>query len=97
VHGVVILDKPRGVSSAAAVDHVKRALGADRAGHGGTLDPIATGVLPICLGCATKLAQYLLADDKAYEADLVLGIETDTLDKTGIVTARARTAAPRPA
>ena len=69
MNGVLILDKPPGMSSAAAVDHVKRALGASRAGHGGTLDPIATGVLAICLGEATKLAPYLLADDKAYEAD----------------------------
>jgi tRNA pseudouridine55 synthase len=89
MHGGLVLDKPPGMSSAAAVEHVKRALGADRAGHGGTLDPIATGVLAICLGQATKLAQYLLADDKSYEAEALLGIETDTLDKTGIETARA--------
>jgi tRNA pseudouridine(55) synthase len=69
------------------VDRVKRALGVDRAGHGGTLDPIATGVLPICLGAATKLAQYLLADDKEYEAVGVLGVATDTLDRTGRVVA----------
>jgi len=86
VHGVLILDKPQGMSSAAAVDHVKRTLGVARAGHGGTLDPLATGVLAICLDAATKLAPYLLADDKAYEADGVLGIETDTLDRTGTVT-----------
>jgi tRNA pseudouridine55 synthase len=87
--GGLVIDKPTGISSAVAVEHVKRTLGADRAGHGGTLDPIATGVLPICLGAATKLAQYLLADDKGYEADLVLGVETDTLDRTGTVVARA--------
>jgi len=75
------------MSSASAVDHVKKRLAAKRAGHGGTLDPIATGVLPICLGEATKLAAYLLADDKAYEAEAVLGIETDTLDRTGTVIA----------
>lgn len=75
------------MSSAAAVDHVKKRLGAKRAGHGGTLDPIATGVLPICLGEATKLAAYLLADDKEYEAEALLGVETDTLDRTGTVTA----------
>jgi tRNA pseudouridine55 synthase len=86
VNGVLVLDKPPGMSSAAAVDHVKRALGASRAGHGGTLDPIATGVLAICLGEATKLAPYLLADDKAYEALAVLGVATDTLDRTGAVT-----------
>src|SRR5512143_1944847 len=87
MNGVLVLDKPRDMSSAAAVEHVKRRLGVKRAGHGGTLDPIATGVLPICLDEATKLAQYLLADDKEYEADLVLGIETDTYDRTGTVTA----------
>jgi tRNA pseudouridine55 synthase len=87
VDGVLVLDKPAGLSSAGAVDRVKRALGADRAGHGGTLDPIATGVLPVCLGAATKLAQYLLADDKAYEAEGVLGVLTDTLDRTGRVVA----------
>ena len=86
MNGVIVLDKPARMSSASAVEYVKRRLGAKRAGHGGTLDPIATGVLPICLGEATKLAQYLLADDKAYEADLVLGVETDTLDRTGTVT-----------
>jgi tRNA pseudouridine55 synthase len=86
VNGVLVLDKPPGMSSAAAVDHVKRRLRAKRAGHGGTLDPIATGVLAVCLGEATKVAQYLLADDKAYRAELVLGRVTDTLDRTGIVT-----------
>ena len=87
MNGVLVLDKPPRMSSAAAVDHVKRRLGAKRAGHGGTLDPIATGVLPICLGEATKLAAYLLADDKEYEADAILGVETDTLDRTGTVVA----------
>jgi tRNA pseudouridine55 synthase len=87
VNGVLVLDKPTGMSSAAAVDRVKRALGVARAGHGGTLDPIATGVLAICLDEATKLAPYLLADDKAYEAVAVLGVATDTLDRTGAVTA----------
>jgi len=86
VHGVLVIDKPTGMSSATAVDHVRRTLGVARAGHGGTLDPIATGVLPICVGAGTKIAQFLLADDKAYIADGVLGIETDTLDRTGRVT-----------
>ena len=85
MNGVLVLDKPPGMSSAAAVDHVKKRLGAKRAGHGGTLDPIATGVLPICLGEATKLAAYLLADDKEYEAEATLGVETDTQDRTGNV------------
>ena len=87
MNGVLVLDKPPRMSSAAAVDHVKRRLGVKRAGHGGTLDPIATGVLPICLDEATKLAAYLLADDKEYEADAILGVETDTLDRTGTVVA----------
>jgi tRNA pseudouridine55 synthase len=83
LNGILVLDKPAGMSSAQAVDHVKRAFRVKRAGHGGTLDPIATGVLAICLGEGTKIAQYLLADDKAYRAELVLGRETDTLDRTG--------------
>ncbi len=85
MHGIIVVDKPTGMTSATAVEQVRRTLGLARAGHGGTLDPIATGVLPICVGAATKLAQFLLADDKAYEAEAVLGIETDTLDRTGRV------------
>ena len=83
MHGVLVIDKPAGVSSAMAVERVRRDLRIDRAGHGGTLDPLATGVLPICVGAGTKLAQFLLADDKAYEAEGMLGVETDTLDRTG--------------
>jgi tRNA pseudouridine55 synthase len=77
------------------VDKVKRALGAKRAGHGGTLDPLATGVLPVCLGAATKLAAYLLADDKGYEAEGILGVTTDTLDRTGVVTGERPVATTR--
>ncbi len=87
MHGVLVIDKPAGRSSAATVEQVKRTLGADRAGHGGTLDPIATGVLAVCINAGTKVAHYLLADDKAYEATGVFGIETDTLDRTGRVVA----------
>jgi len=87
VNGILVLDKPAGMSSAAAVDHVKKAMKARRAGHGGTLDPIATGVLAICLDEATKIASYLLADDKEYRAELVLGTDTDTLDRTGQIVA----------
>jgi tRNA pseudouridine55 synthase len=90
VHGVLVLDKPPGMSSATAVDQVRKALGVERAGHGGTLDPIATGVLAVCLGAATKLAQFLLADDKAYEAEGLLGVATDTLDRTGRVVRERR-------
>ena len=90
MNGVIVIDKPPGMTSAAVVECARRALGLDRAGHGGTLDPIATGVLAVCVGAGTKLAQFLLADDKAYEAEGVLGVETDTLDRTGAVT-RERT------
>ena len=92
MHGILVLDKPPGLTSAAAVDHVKRALGVKRAGHGGTLDPIATGVLAICLGEATKVAAYLLADDKEYVAELVLGTETDSYDRAGTITAQRSSA-----
>ncbi|MGE0545641.1 MAG: tRNA pseudouridine(55) synthase TruB [Kofleriaceae bacterium] len=95
--GLIVVDKPAGVSSALAVDRVKRALGATRAGHGGTLDPIATGVLLICVDQATKLAQYLLGDDKAYEAEGLLGVQTDSLDRTGKVTAERAVTATRDA
>jgi tRNA pseudouridine55 synthase len=86
--GVLVVDKPAGMTSAHVVARVKRGLGARRVGHTGTLDPMATGVLPLCLGEATKIAGYLLAEDKAYEAELLLGVETDTLDAEGAVTAR---------
>jgi tRNA pseudouridine55 synthase len=91
-HGVLVVDKPAGMTSAGVVEQVRRTLCIERAGHGGTLDPIATGVLAVCVGAGTKLAQFLLADDKAYEAEGVLGVETDTLDRTGrIVGERAVT------
>ncbi len=85
MHGVLVIDKPAGRSSAGTVDKVKKTLGCDRAGHGGTLDPLATGVLAVCINAGTKIAHYLLADDKAYEATAILGVTTDTLDRTGRV------------
>ena len=85
MHGVLVIDKPGGVSSTFVVDKVRRALHMVKAGHGGTLDPIATGVLPICVGSGTKVAQFLLADDKAYVAEGLLGVTTDTLDRAGRV------------
>jgi tRNA pseudouridine55 synthase len=87
--GILIVDKPRGPTSADVVAEVKRRLGAHRAGHTGTLDPMATGVLPIALGEGTKLAPFLLAEDKAYEGEVELGVMTDTLDAEGEVTGRA--------
>jgi tRNA pseudouridine55 synthase len=88
--GVLIIDKPPGTTSAGVVARVKRATGAERVGHAGTLDPMATGVLPLCLETATKLAGYLLAADKAYEGELLLGVETDTLDREGTIVTEQR-------
>ncbi len=87
--GIVVVDKPAGLSSAQVVHRIRLALREPRAGHTGTLDPLATGVLPICLNVATKLAGYLIAEDKRYVAKLQLGVETTTLDRLGQVTAEA--------
>ncbi|CAM3787351.1 tRNA pseudouridine(55) synthase TruB [Polynucleobacter brandtiae] len=86
IDGVVLLDKPSGMSSQGAVTAVKRALNADKAGHTGTLDPMATGLLPICLGEATKYSQDLLDADKTYIAQVQFGQCTDTGDAEGLVT-----------
>lgn len=83
--GVVILDKPKGMTSQRAVERVKKILKVKCAGHTGTLDPFATGVLPICLGESTKVIPFLDEDFKEYEAVLKLGIETDTMDEMGNV------------
>lgn len=88
LHGVVVVDKPVGPTSFAIVRQARRITGARKVGHGGTLDPRASGVLPICFGEATKLAQFLLDADKEYEATITLGVETDTHDGAGTVTAR---------
>lgn len=85
VHGVVLLDKPLGLSSNQALQRVKRLFKANRAGHTGTLDPMATGLLPICLGEATKVAAYLTDADKAYTARMQLGVNTTTGDQEGDV------------
>ncbi|HKA90505.1 MAG TPA: tRNA pseudouridine(55) synthase TruB [Haliangiales bacterium] len=87
--GILVIDKPRGMTSADVVARVKRALRARRCGHTGTLDPMATGVLPIALDEGTKAAAFLLRDDKTYEGELELGVTTDTLDAEGAVTGRA--------
>lgn len=87
-HGVLVIDKPAGLTSSAAVQRLRRALSGVKAGHTGTLDPMATGVLPVCLGEATKIAGLLQGEEKAYEGSALLGVETDTLDITGTVTAR---------
>ena len=85
--GVLVVDKPQGPTSFDVVRDVRNALLVRKAGHTGTLDPMATGVLAICLGDATRIAQYLTDGDKAYEAVIRLGAETDTLDAEGQVTA----------
>ncbi len=82
-NGIVIINKDEGISSQGVVNRVKRIFGEKKAGHTGTLDPIATGVLPVLLGRAVKASEYMLTSDKHYIATLLLGIETDTEDITG--------------
>ncbi len=89
LNGIVVVDKPDGLSSARVVSRVKAIVGARKVGHTGTLDPFATGVLICCINRATRIARFLLDGDKAYVAEMVLGVETDTQDATGRVTAQA--------
>ncbi len=86
MNGILVVDKPMGPTSFDVVNAVRKALKAVKAGHTGTLDPLATGVLPICLGDATKVAQFITEKDKSYDAVVKLGAETDTLDAQGKVT-----------
>lgn len=83
VDGIVLLDKPAGLSSNQALMRVRRIFRAEKGGHTGALDPLATGLLPICLGEATKIAGLLLAGAKAYRARVQLGVQTDTDDAEG--------------
>ncbi len=83
--GLIVINKPLGRTSHDMVNFVRRLFGIKKVGHTGTLDPDATGVLPICIGKATKAADMLTASDKAYRAQLVLGMTTDTLDASGDV------------
>ena len=85
VHGWVILDKPEGVSSARAVGIVRRIFQAAKAGHGGTLDPLATGILPIALGEATKTTSFAMQGSKSYAFTLSFGAQTQTDDREGAV------------
>ncbi|AVQ80510.1 MULTISPECIES: tRNA pseudouridine(55) synthase TruB [unclassified Variovorax] len=87
VHGVLLLDKPLGLSSNQALQKAKWLLRAEKAGHTGTLDPLATGVLPLCFGAATKFSQLHLDADKTYEATARLGVKTATGDAEGEVIA----------
>jgi tRNA pseudouridine55 synthase len=88
VHGVLLLDKPLGLSSNDALQKAKWLLRAEKAGHTGTLDPLATGVLPLCFGAATKFSQLHLDADKTYETTVRLGIKTSTADAEGEVIAQ---------
>jgi tRNA pseudouridine55 synthase len=87
--GVLLLDKPIGITSNKALQMCKRLFGIKKAGHTGSLDPLATGMLPICFGEATKFSQYLLESDKTYLVRAKLGIKTDTADAMGEVIATA--------
>jgi tRNA pseudouridine55 synthase len=88
VHGVLLLDKPLGLSSNDALQKAKRLYRAEKAGHTGTLDPLATGLLPLCFGAATKFSQVSLDADKRYLATLKLGVTTSTADAEGEVLRR---------
>jgi tRNA pseudouridine55 synthase len=85
VDGVLLLDKPEGITSNLALQKARRAFNAEKAGHTGTLDPFATGLLPLCLGEATKFSQFLLDADKTYLAVAQLGVRTTTADPEGDV------------
>ena len=91
--GILLVDKPEGLTSAGVIRALKPRLGGTKVGHLGTLDPFASGLLPLCLGQATKVARYLLIERKAYTGVIRLGTATDTLDRTGTV----QTEAPVPA
>jgi len=86
VNGILLIDKPEGMTSAAVVRVVKKELGEEKVGHLGTLDPFASGLLPLCLGTGTKISQFLMGERKAYSGTIRLGVETDTFDCTGTVT-----------
>ncbi|MCK5870516.1 tRNA pseudouridine(55) synthase TruB [Methylococcaceae bacterium HT4] len=85
IHGILLLDKRQGISSNKALQEVKRLYDANKAGHTGSLDPLATGLLPVCLGEATKVSAFMLADDKRYQTVIQLGVMTDTGDVDGTV------------
>jgi tRNA pseudouridine55 synthase len=91
VNGLLLVNKPCGLTSNAVLQQVKRLFSAQKAGHTGSLDPLATGMLPVCFGEATKYSQYLLDADKCYEVTGLLGIKTNTADAMGEVTARVDT------
>ena len=91
VNGILLLDKPGGISSNHALQRIKRLYQAAKAGHTGSLDPLATGLLPLCLGYATKFSSFLLDADKRYRVSVRLGVRTSTADAEGEVVATAAT------
>jgi tRNA pseudouridine55 synthase len=93
-NGILNINKPEGITSQTAVTRVKRILGVKKAGHCGTLDPLASGVLPVMVGSAVKVSDWLTGHDKRYLAGIELGLETDSEDITGAVTARYEGALP---
>jgi tRNA pseudouridine55 synthase len=92
INGIVVLDKGKGASSNACLQEVKRLFEAEKAGHTGSLDPLATGVLPLCFGEATKLSQFLLDSDKRYRTQAKLGLRTATADAEGEILCERPTA-----
>jgi len=90
MQGLILLDKPQGITSFGAVSAVKRVAGEKRVGHTGTLDPMATGVLPVLIGRATALSSLMLDADKRYTAKVKLGITTDTDDITGEIISQSK-------
>src|SRR6188472_1316905 len=86
LHGLLIIDKPAGWTSHDVVGKIRRLTGERQVGHAGTLDPMATGVLPVAVGDGTRAIEYLANESKSYEADIVFGVETDTQDADGRVT-----------
>src|SRR6476659_4740500 len=85
LHGILLLDKPQGLSSNQALQRARHLFRAEKAGHTGSLDPLATGLRPVCFGSATKLAGYLLGRAKAYEVEAKLGATMDTDEADGVV------------
>ena len=95
MNGVVLVDKPKGITSFDVVHRIRRLYHMKQVGHTGTLDPMATGLLPICIGKATKIADYVADNRKAYVAHAIRGIRTDTLDISGVIFANSAKEIPK--
>ena len=91
-NGFLIIDKPTGVTSSSVVQQIKKLFSLRKVGHTGTLDPLATGLLVLCVGQATKFARYVIDEDKSYRVGIRLGVATDTFDAEGKVTSKGSTA-----